>query len=150
MSSTTNSSFKKIYDASAGLSAFESLVDSGILPASFQVVSGTVSIDGVASGDEVAVVDSNGNSIVLLEGQHILLFKSFATTASTGGSTVQFGLALTDEGAIVDTLTAVGGADVLNLEGNSVTSVGANSYLVAEVTTAAGVDGVADVLIVIG
>lgn len=141
-----NENFVKILDSNLDSKVFEALVNAGILPQGFQVLVGTVDLG--AQGQQ-AVLDAAGNSIQILGGKQVVYLASAESEAITGGSTLQFGLALTDGGAIVDALTAVGAANNGNLVSNASIYVDANEFLVVDITTADATAGEVQVVVVL-
>lgn len=150
--SVSNSAFSKIQDAVYDSKLIEGLENLGLFPKGFRVINGTVDLEGADVGS-YAVLDSDGNTIYVSEGVKVLAAYAVNTgVALTGTSTLTFGLALTDGGAIVDELIATGGTGVDALQSSAPVVVGANSYLTTEVgdaeNTAASVLDVT--LIVVG
>jgi len=147
-----NQGFSRIQDVQHDSKSFEGLVSAGIVPRGFRVIVGSVDLTGVPSGDEASVLDASGNQIYLPEGTHVLLASTVGTTAITGGATIQLGLAATagdDVALSSDVLTAVGGANVSELQSTAPLLIADNRWLSVAVTTAGATTGVVQVTLVV-
>ena len=133
----SNLQFTKIFENAQSTKVFESLVNAGILPQKFQVVLGTVDLEGIAADDEAPILDAAGNQIFVSDGSHVVL-ASFVNTGDALTATTQVAIGLAATGganqAIASSLIAAADAEV----GQSTAPlyVLGNNYLTAGVTVA--------------
>ena len=89
----SNAAFTKIVDIANNSEVMQGLVSAGILPPTFRVVSGSVTLPLAISG-VAAVLDASGNPLVLGEGEQIILGSTYATTTVAGTNTAVITLGL--------------------------------------------------------
>lgn len=111
---TTNLGFTKfqstVYGTGYGTGVFEALVTAGILPQGFQVIKGSANLSNVTISSTVALVNENGDDILIPEGKQILLlegiFKDTFVTNNSPYGKVLYGLKTTPA-ATGESLTTV-------------------------------------------
>lgn len=143
--------YKKISNSHGGLDIMANLVQSGVLPESFKVRTGTLDVTATNSGASAPVIDdSTGEAMQLSQGERVFLACVIETAAETSGSTFRLGLGATATGAIGDNLmSAAGAADTITLQSDIPLLVGAtNDHVIVSVATANGGTGTADVVVV--
>lgn len=133
-----NSNFTKLFDSSLESNVFEALVGAGILPQGFQVVVGTVDLEGVTNGNEAPILGSDGNQIVLRNNATVV-FSAWVNrgVALTATSQVTIGLAAAAGANQAIATTLIAAVDAEADQSVAPTYVGTtNKYLTAGVTVA--------------
>jgi hypothetical protein len=133
-----NSNFTKLFDSGLESNVFEALVSSGVLPQGFQVIVGNVNLEGVASGDESPVLDSNSEQIVLRNNATVLLSAYVNRGATmTATSEVAIGLAAASGANQAIATSLIAADDAESNQSVAPTYVGStNKFLTAGVSVA--------------
>jgi hypothetical protein len=110
----SNAQYTRVKDTLLDAGVLQGLVSAGVIPQSFRVLVGSVSVAGTDDPESFAVVDDSGAQLVLPEGSHIAYVAAGVTTTLAGGTSVQLGLALDAlDGAAPDLATAVSGVGAM-------------------------------------
>lgn len=102
---TANIAYNQVFDTVRAANLLDGLVDAGVLPANFRIIKGSVDITGDAGN--YAVVDEDGNQILLRGGDQVLYMSVAELTAAAGGTSANVGLAATATGAVATNLSGV-------------------------------------------
>lgn len=102
---TANIAYNQVFDTARAANLLDGLVNAGVLPENFRILKGTVDITGAAGN--YAVVDADGNQLLLRGGDQVIYMSVAELTAAAGGTSANVGLAATASGAVATALSGV-------------------------------------------
>lgn len=160
-SDLSNQAFTKVIDTVHGANELQGLVNNGILAKSFRVIRGQVDFLNAelagAVGDYPVLDTNSGAQIHLSDSEFVFLgsFMASTTVTSGGAATMNFGLALSADGAsaVVNSLSGGALSIATTNTGTGITvpvNVGVNQWVTATVAVAALTAGVVQVNLIVG
>ena len=145
---TANAAYSKIADTENDSSIVQGLVSAGIIPPTFRVIKGSITIP-LTGAVTAPILDSDGNPIILQEGAQVIAGAFVSTTALSGGTSCGIGFASTSTGTNDVSLLGQTVIASIDVPFTGTTVVGATDKYLVLTTVGTFTAGAADITIIV-